>query len=194
MSVAVAEEPRVLHTIPGRLRVHLPGWEGKGKRSIETELRQVQGVQSAQANALTGNILVQFDPSVTNKQAILGTISRLELNRADEPDQPLPPPTVREKQGGTIRARIAVRGLDRDPYLAKRILQHLESLYPGVRAKASALTGRVLVEFEEHETELDDLIAEIADFELPDIPDVDHPAFPLDPGPLIQGATRTIGA
>src|SRR5436309_4831142 len=162
MSVAVAEKPRVLHTIPGRLRVHVPGWEGQGKRSIETELRQIQGVQSVQANALTGNILVQFDPAVTNEQAILGTVSSLELNRADEPDQPPPPPTVREKQGGTVRARIAVRGLDRDPHLAKRILQHLEGRYPGVRVGANVLTGRMLVEFEEHEAELDDLIAEVA--------------------------------
>ncbi len=48
MSVAVAEEPRVLHTVPGRVRVHVPGWSGQGKRSIETRLREVQGVRSAQ--------------------------------------------------------------------------------------------------------------------------------------------------
>jgi cation-transporting P-type ATPase I len=194
MSVAVADGLRILHTIPGRLRVHMPEWEGKGKRGIETELRQLQGVQSVQANALTCNILVQFDPALTNEQAILATVSNLELNRVDEPDQPPPPPTVREKQGGTVRARIAVRGLDRDPHLAKRILQHLERRYPSVRARSNILTGRMLVEFEEHEAELDDLIAEVANFELPEIPDEDHPAFPLDPGPLIQGATRTIGA
>ncbi len=194
MSIAEASEPRVLHTIPGRLRVHLPAWEGQGKRRIETELRRIQGVQSVQANALTGNILLQFDRAVTNEQAMLGTLSRLELNRADEPDQPPPPPTVREKQGATVRARIAVRGLDRDPHLVKRILHHLESRYPAVRAKANGLTGRILVEFEVHEAELDDLICEVAAFELPELPEEDHPAHPLDPGPLIQGAARTIGA
>jgi len=194
MSVVVAEELLVLHTIPGRLRVHLSGWEGKGKRRIETELRQIQGVQRVQANPLTGNMLVQFDPALTTEQAILAAVSSLELNRVDEPEQPPPPPTVREKQGGTVRARIAVRGLDRDPRLAKRILQHLEIHHPKVRASANSLTGRVLVEFEEHETELDDLCAEVVAFELPDLPDEDHPDFPLDPGPLIQGAARTIGA
>src|SRR5436305_731918 len=155
---------------------------------------QIQGVQSVQANPLTCNILVQFDPALTSEQALLTTVSSLELNRVDEPEQPPPPPTVREKQGGSVRARIAVRGLDRDPHLANRILQHLESRYPSVRARASILTGRMLVEFEEHEAELDDLIAEVANFELPDLPDEDHPALPLDPGPLIQGITRTIGA
>ncbi len=59
MSFAVAEEPRVVHTLPGRLRVHVPEWSGQGKRSIETQLRQVQGVRSVQANNLTSNILIQ---------------------------------------------------------------------------------------------------------------------------------------
>lgn len=34
MSVAIAEEPRVLHTLPGRLRVHVPGWSGQGRRTL----------------------------------------------------------------------------------------------------------------------------------------------------------------
>src|SRR5437899_1152765 len=71
MSVAVAEEPRILHTIPGRLRVHLPAWSGQEKRKIETHLRQVQGVRKVQANGLTGNILVQYDPAVTSERTIL---------------------------------------------------------------------------------------------------------------------------
>lgn len=87
-----------------------------------------------------------------------------------------------------------MRGLDRDPHLAKHVIEHLERLYPGVRARVSHLTGHVLVEFEEHETDLEDLIAETTDLELPDIPGEDRPAHPLDPGPLIQGTARTIGA
>ena len=55
MSVAVAEEPRVLHRVPGRVRVHLPAWTGQGKRYIETRLRQVPGVRSVQANSLKGS-------------------------------------------------------------------------------------------------------------------------------------------
>ncbi len=77
MSVALAEKPCILHTIPGRLRVHLPGWGGQGKRNIETRLRQVEGVQNVQANALTGNVLIQFDPAVTNEQSILAVVNAL---------------------------------------------------------------------------------------------------------------------
>ncbi len=166
MSVAVAEEPRVLHTVPGRVRVHVPGWSGQGKRSLETQLREVQGVRSVQANALTGNILLQFDPTVTNEQTVLALVKSLVKDVSSEPEnEPALPPVVREKHGRATRARIAVRGLNRDPDLAKQVVEALER-HPGVRASASLLTGRVLVEFTEHRVDLEDLIAEVADLEL----------------------------
>ncbi len=204
MSVAAAEEHRhsetqgsgfqLLHAIPGRLRVHLPEWSGRGKRRIETHLRQIQGVRSVQANPLTGNILIQYDPTAMNEQAILKEVQAFDLNTTNEPDlEPPPPPVVRDKQGRTVRARIAVRGLDRDPHIARRVLEHLHR-YPGVRASVNRLTGRVLVEFTEHEVDLEHLISQVTDLELPEVPEEDRPAYPLDPGPLIQGAFRTIGS
>jgi hypothetical protein len=50
------------------------------------------------------------------------------------------------------------------------------------------------VEFTEHEVDLENLIAEVSDLELPDLPDEDRPAYPLDPGSLIQSTSRTIAA
>src|SRR5579859_1937404 len=194
MSSAVAEETSILHSIPGRLRVHLPAWSGQGKRQVETRLRQSPGVRSVQANTLTGNILVQYDPAKTNEQTILKEVQALDLNTTDAPEpEPPPPPVAREKQGKTVRARIAVRGLDRDPHVAKRVIEHLRR-YPGVHSSVSRLTGRVLVEFSEHEVDLENLVSEISDLELPDVEEEDRPAYPLDPGPLIQSASRTIGA
>jgi cation-transporting ATPase I len=191
----MVEAPRVLHTIPGRVRIHIPVWSGGGRQHIETRLRQLPGISNVQANALTGNILVTFDPTTLNEQTIFNAVCSLDF--ADLNGQPQkevsPPPVHREKQGNTVRTRIAVRGLDRDPHLAKHVVEHLERR-PGVRAHANPLTGRVLVEFTEHEAELDDLIAEVAELELPELPGEDRPAYPLDPGPLIQSATRTIGA
>jgi calcium-translocating P-type ATPase len=73
------------------------------------------------------------------------------------------------------------------------VVDHLER-HPGVRVHASQLTGRVLVEFSEHTIEIEDLLAELSALELPDLPEEDKPAHPLDPGPLIQSASRTIGA
>lgn len=194
MSMAVAKEPRVLHTVPGRMRVHVPEWSGQGKQNLEAELHQVQGVRSVQANPLTGNILIQFDPHATNKQTILQAVHQLDLHPQGVPDkEPAPPPALRTRQGKTVRARIAVRGMDRDPSVAKRVVAHLERR-PGVHVHANLLTGRVLVEFIEHETDLDDLICDVADMELPDVPGEDRPAYPLDPGPLIQGTSRMIGS
>jgi cation-transporting ATPase I len=194
MSVAVAEGPRVLHTLPGRIRVHLPEWSGQGRRAIEATLRQIQGVQGVQANALTGNILIYFDPLLTDEQSVLSVLHGIDLDKSAAPEyEAPPPPVVREKQGKIIRARIPVRGLDRDPHLARHVLEHLESR-PGVRARVSMLTGRILVEFSEHEASLDDLISEITGLELPELPDEDRPAYPLDAGPWVRGLTRSIGA
>lgn len=194
MSIAVAEGPRVLHTLPGRIRVHLPEWSGQGKRTIEATLRQVQGVQSVQTNALTGNILIYFDPLVTDEQRVLFVLQGIDLDKSAAPEYEAPPPPVmREKQGKVVRARIPVRGMDRDPQLAKRIVEDLEGR-PGVRASVSMLTGRVLVEFSEHEASLDDLISEVTGLELPELPGESHPTYPLDPGPWIRSLTRITGA
>jgi len=194
MEIPTVEELRVLHTLPGRIRVHLPEWAGQGKRRIELTLRQVQGVRRAQANGLTGNVLIYFDPLMTDEQKVLSALYRLDLDRSAPPEYGAPSPAVmREKQGKSIHARIAVRGLDRDPHLARRVVERLESR-PGVRASVNMLTGRVLVEFSEREVSLDDLIAEATGLELPELPDEDRPAYPLDTAPLIQSLTRTIGA
>ncbi|MBO0790348.1 MAG: HAD-IC family P-type ATPase, partial [Ktedonobacteraceae bacterium] len=184
-----------LHTIPGRVRVRVPGWSGQGKHEIETRLRQVQGVSRVQANALTRNILICFDSAVTGEQTILESIGSLQLDKIHGPqdDKTSLPPALREREKRTIRARIAVRGMDRDPELARRVVERLERR-PGVRANASLLTGRVLVEFAERQADLQDLIADVADVELPPLPVEDRPAYPLDPEPMIHGAVRSIGA
>lgn len=207
MSAVVAEEPRLVHATPGRMRVHLPWWSGYGQRRLEAHLRQTPGVQRVQANPLTGNILLAFDPTVTSQQTLLAALRTLEPGNpattpanpaepvpaeAPEPSSPAPH-VLHDRQGHLRRARIAVRGLDRDPHLARRVVEHLER-HPGVRVHASQLTGRVLVEFTEHTLDLEDLLAEICSLELPDLPEEDKPAHPLDPGPLIQSTSRTLGA
>lgn len=194
MGIAIVAEPQVIHTLPGRLRVHMPGWSGQGKRLLERQLRQIQGVNRVHANALTGNILIQFDGQTVDEPSLLHEIHRLDLEKlAEQMHKADMPPAVTKKQGKTVRARIAVRGMDRDPELAKKVVERLEER-PGVRAHANPLTGRVLVEFAEHQADLDDLLAEVADLELPDLPGEDRPAYPLDPGPLLQGAARTLGS
>ncbi|QBD83077.1 hypothetical protein EPA93_46790 [Ktedonosporobacter rubrisoli] len=194
MSLMTAERPEVLHTLPGRLRLHLPNWSGQGKQNLEIQIHQITGVRHVQATPATGNVLVNFDPGRISEQTLLHEIQQLDLTSINTEKTHSSPPAVSHKQGRTVRARIAVRGLDRDPQVATRITTHLKN-QPGVHvAKANELTGRVLIEFDEHEADLDDLIAQIAQLELPELPGEDRPAFPLDPKPLIQSATRTLGA
>ncbi len=196
MNAPAIEKPQVLHALPGRVRIHLPEWSGAGKQAIEAHMRQLEGILSVHANVLTGNILVTFDPTRTDEQAILAAMETLDLTQADEQTATSSslPRAIREKVGHTVRAHITVHGLAREPLLAKRIVDELHSRYPDVHAQVSPLTRRVLVEFEEHEAELDDLIATIAPLELPELPGEDRPNHPLDPGPLIQSVTRTIGS
>src|SRR5579871_5044477 len=166
---------------------------------------QLPGVQRVQTNAVTGNVLILYDTKVTNQPGLLAALRRDEPARsADQGASPesklmhLPPstaapPVISERKQQTRRTRIAVRGLDRNPYLARRVVEQLQR-HPGVRAAANPLTGRVLVEFAEHQVELEDLIAEVSDIELPDLPDEDQPSHPLDSGPLIQSTSRLLGA
>jgi len=65
--------PRPLHVAPGRARLQVPGlYRGNGlKRRLEARLRELGGVRYAEANVLTGNILVVFDPETHQLTDIL---------------------------------------------------------------------------------------------------------------------------
>jgi calcium-translocating P-type ATPase len=195
MSGSTTQEPRTLSAVPGRLRFHLPAWSGRGPRELERCLRRVQGVRRCEANPLTKNVLVHFDPQAADAVTLHTALHTAyhDAEHAPEEEPPAPPVLQDKEPGGLRRARIAVRGLDRDPHLARRVVDRLEK-HPGVKAHANPLTGRVFVEFNEHLTNLEDLLAEVADVELPDLPGEDRPAHPLDPQPLVQSAARTIGA
>ncbi|CAN5630300.1 hypothetical protein BH20ACT11_BH20ACT11_03980 [soil metagenome] len=161
-------------------------------------MRRVHGVLGAEANPLTRNVLIRFDPAAADEQTVVAAVRELEAEVVDAAleDEPEPPPAQRERRGGagtTGRARIAVRGLDRDPRLTRLVVERLER-WPTVRASASQLTGRVLVEFDESTVRLEDLTSEVADLEAPGLQHEGRPNHPLDPEPLAQSATRTAGA
>ena len=76
MSAASANEPRILHALPGRLRAHLPAWPAVGRPEVERRVRGVRGVLRVEANPLTGNVLIHFDPNRTNAPTLLDTLGR----------------------------------------------------------------------------------------------------------------------
>lgn len=228
-SPAKWESPRVIHSLPGRVRVRLPEWSGEPGTEIERRLSALPGVIQVRASGQTRNVLVTFDPSTAEEQSILAAIlgdgptgaggdkgirrspgapvTREGRRTADQRAGVRGPArqaelaigqtrqhAVREagRRGG--RARIPVRGLDRDPDLSRRVVERLGRL-PGVsRVTASQLTGRVLVEYSEHLTSIEDLLSQVARIELPDVGGEEIPSYPLDPVPVIQSTARAIGS
>jgi len=49
----------------------LPGWTAGDVEWVETRLCQVNGVESVQANPLTGNVLIHFDRRTTGEKTLL---------------------------------------------------------------------------------------------------------------------------
>jgi cation-transporting ATPase I len=214
--------PRVVHALPGRLRLHLPGWAGEDRDALEARVCSLEGVRSARADPRTGRILVRFDPSALDSDAIVQALGpragpgpvtasgrrgpesdpdreeprprRASVNGARRHLSAVPRHVVREVGRFGRRARIAVPGLDSDPRVARRTVARLRRI-PGVtRVSASQLTGRVLVDYSEHMIGIEDLLAQVARLDLPDLPDQDTPTHPLDPAPLVQSTARAVGS
>ena len=67
-----------MHSLPGRMRMHLAGWPRAGQCAVEARLCQVPGVHSVQANPLTGNVLIHFDPTATDERTLLAVVQTLK--------------------------------------------------------------------------------------------------------------------
>ncbi len=202
--MAVAEAPRVIHRVPGRVRINAPVISGIGSARVQDELQELQGVLRVRASGLTANVVVEFDRSQLGEAELLVRLHGIEA-RAES--GPIPADTASDAGNGaeghprreapfhpTRRARVAVRGLDRDPDLARRLVERL-GRKPGItRVSPNPLTGRVLVEAVAGERLMQEVLDEIADLELPADGRQEIPAHPLDPGPIIESGANTLGA
>jgi hypothetical protein len=79
------QQPRVLSHVPGRLRLHVPGWHGERAAELETGIRQLAGVAAVQANALTGNVLIYFDARATDASTLIAALTPLARTQCPEP-------------------------------------------------------------------------------------------------------------
>ncbi|MCX8049155.1 MAG: cation-transporting P-type ATPase [Methylohalobius sp.] len=105
----------VLHAnVPGRLRLHVPILyrNAELKAWIENQLRQNAVVQGVQANPITGNVVVVFDPTQSSAQILCLIESCLA-----RPDRPKLAPTQPRKDppGQSIWQRLFKRSPKRDP-------------------------------------------------------------------------------
>jgi len=67
----------LIHALPGRARLHAPGWSERTQRLLTPRLLQLRGVRRVQGNPLTGNVLVLFDPVATDAEIILARLRAL---------------------------------------------------------------------------------------------------------------------
>ncbi|MCW3047790.1 MAG: family hydrolase [Solirubrobacterales bacterium] len=198
--MGVTAPPRVVHSLPGRARIHVPAWSGTAPAALEARLARSGGIRRARASRHTRNVLVEYDRDRLDEAAVVRRLvravreTRAATGRA--PEARVEPPTGRilVTHASPRRARIAVHGLDRDPDIARRLVERIGAR-PGVRRVVpSPLTGRVLVEFEKNVGDLQAILDDIADIEPPARDEDQRPAHPLDPAPIIEGAARVAGA
>jgi uncharacterized protein len=76
---AQEREPSVVHSCYGRVRMHLPCWRGMRAEEIAAAVKRLSGVTHAEANELTGNLLILFQPGETSVTALLKSLPSLPV-------------------------------------------------------------------------------------------------------------------
>jgi hypothetical protein len=69
--------PRVIHELPGRVRISLAGWPDAQLDEAEARLGRLPGVRRARASHWSNNVLVEFDPSQLDTAGIVSRLARL---------------------------------------------------------------------------------------------------------------------
>jgi hypothetical protein len=77
---------QVIHSIPGRIRIHIFNWNSFEESVLEHRLRLVSGVCAVNANATTGNVLIHFEPFRGGKERVLRLIDAV-LRKCPGPDR-----------------------------------------------------------------------------------------------------------
>jgi hypothetical protein len=113
-SIVPAHDFRIVHSIPGRIRLHLEQWTGDQTDWLHRHLVDVPGVSYVQANALTQNVLIGYDSRHLSRQRLLIHIRRLLCRFGLLPHAVLAPPA--KSDGGRFQTppswmRVGLRGL-----------------------------------------------------------------------------------
>lgn len=107
---------RVVHALPGRVRVHVPALrDGAG---LEARVGAAAGVRAVRANARTGNVLVEFEPARVDAVAVAAVValaagSPAGVPRAATAPSPAASAASRARRSRTVAvAGVLVAGLD----------------------------------------------------------------------------------
>jgi copper chaperone CopZ len=65
-----------IHHVRGRLRVRTPELKRNDEkaRTVKMAMETARGIRSVEVNALTGSLLVYYDPKLLNAEAVLAAI------------------------------------------------------------------------------------------------------------------------
>ena len=79
--MANAVRPRVLHSLPGRVRFHLPALQHANTlidaRRIEAFLEVCPGLTAVEASPLSGNVLIRYNPALITEQQLIAGITKI---------------------------------------------------------------------------------------------------------------------
>jgi copper chaperone CopZ len=77
-------ETAYLHALEGRLRINVPGVKGSPRMAADVEglLTSLRGVDAAEANPRTGNVLVYYDSSRLTQGELIEALQDAGLFRA----------------------------------------------------------------------------------------------------------------
>jgi hypothetical protein len=109
----VVPQPQLLHSIPGRIRVHLPHWGGLECEALQRRIRLLPGVRGVVANPLTGNVLIRFDPLRTSAQGLLPLLSSVLANSPAPAGQSRGRPRKLRTLGKSVEGEVAAAGSSR---------------------------------------------------------------------------------
>jgi uncharacterized membrane protein YbaN (DUF454 family) len=76
---APLHDPSVVHCSHGRLRVHLPHWSGSDGEQLAAAVGLLDGVTEVEANPLTGNLLIRFEPRQTSLAELLDALPAVRV-------------------------------------------------------------------------------------------------------------------
>lgn len=108
-----------VHALEGRLRIKIPRVKGAAGEAQEVErtLRQFTGVDDVSANPVTGNVLILYNPRLTEQEQIfsyLGETGYLTLPAGTRANNPASAPRgVVEKVTATVAATLMEVALSR---------------------------------------------------------------------------------
>ncbi len=69
-----AKGPRMIHLSPGRARVALEGLHQQDQQGLVRHACHLRGVRGATLHPLTGNVLILFDPALTDGSRLIASL------------------------------------------------------------------------------------------------------------------------